>query len=151
MNDKFNTVENLVKNFLSADSDLAGIVNTFEQKLRADVNTYMQHELPAIAVHSTGYGIDVTQSDSRKLAYIDTTIEIVHRGGDLASVDDTVKQITSLVIDKLRLESPLNDGGGFGQAVDDIRIDRADIIPSQINNAFTVIGNVDAQIGIIER
>ena len=148
MDDKFNTIETLEKEFFENDSDFSD-VNLFHTKLKADITTYKQHELPAMAVHAFSFeGLE----GERKLNYIGTAIEITHRGGDLDTVDGQVKTILSRAINKLRAESPLNHGNGFeNQAIEDIRIDNAEIIFDRINSVFTVIGSLEVAIGVYER
>jgi hypothetical protein len=148
MDDKFNTIEKLQKEFFESDNDICQDVKYFHTKLLADPASYNGDQLPAMAIHAIGFE---SVEDERKLNYISTIIEITHRGGDLETVDEKVKKIMSNAIDKLRAESPRNHGNGFTDKVDDIRVDNAEIVFGSSQGTFTVIASIAVSVGIVER
>lgn len=148
MVNKFNAIESSIVSFLSGDSDLSALVNKFHEKIIEDVSRYSVNELPAVAVHSIGYSTD---DEFDRYPFINVYIEIVHAGANLATVDGLVKQIASLVIDKLRSESPGNDGNGLSGTVDEIRIDNFTIAAAPDNAQYRVIAAGQVSVGIVER
>jgi len=147
MQDKFNTVENLILNFLQNDSNVAALVNHFHTKILDDIAKYPNHQLPAVAVHAIGY----SQEESRITNTISAIVEIVNRGGDLESVDGKVKEIASLIIDKLNAESPRDGyGAGLSDNVEDVYIVSANIIPVRLPNGFIVSGICEVNVEIRE-
>jgi hypothetical protein len=132
MTDKFNTTENQIVAFLDADSDIYGLVNLVHAKLKEDQRTYYKHEIPAIGVQVIGYQ---PTEDDRHEKIISCIVEVTSHGGDVAAVDNVVKQIASLVIDKLDAESPYLDGGGISNNFEDIICENASIIPGWLVGA----------------
>ena len=149
MQNKFNEIENKILTFLQNDSDVSALVNYFHTKILADPAKYANHQLPAIAVHSIGY----SNEDQDLIKSIHSVVEVVHRAGDLAAADDKVKEIVSLVIDKLNAESPRDGyGGGLNSPdVDDIYVNSANIVPTQLPNGFIVSGLIDVTVELIEK
>lgn len=149
MNDKFNNLETLTKNFLAADADIAAQVVTFEEKLRDVLADYDQHELPAIAVQTTGYA---SSENLGKAPDIFLTIEVVSRGASLGTIDGKVKEIASLVMDKLRAESPTNDGKGLNENIEIIDVESVQFFPpDNEDNQFTVSAFVNVIMTILEK
>jgi len=149
MLDKFNTIEDKILTFLQNDSEVSALVKYFHTKVLSDIAKYPTHQLPAVAVHAIGY----SNEERSHLKSVRSVVEIVHRAGDLASADTTVKQIASLVIDKLNAESP-RDGYGSGlntTEVDDVYVSGANIIPVALPNGFIVSGLLDVEVEIIEK
>lgn len=147
MNDKFNGVETIIKDFLLADSDVMAIAKLVHEKLRDDILKYSKHETPAIAVHSTGFTGD---ADDRHNSGIGVFIEIVDTGGDLAVIDGRVKQLESIIIDKLRKESPYLGGKGMSAQLDDIVVSGGTIYPWNKTGGFLISGNIDVEVYIKE-
>lgn len=148
MLNKFNAIESAIVSFLNSDAEISALVNKVHEKIIDDVSTYSVNELPAIAVHSMGYTPD---SEIDRYPRVNVYIEIVHTGGTLATVDSTVKQIASMVIDKLRSESPRNDGKGFSGVADDIAIGNFSIFAAPDNAQYRVIAAGQVDVGIVER
>lgn len=147
MDDVFNTIESQINSLLSSDTGITAEVpaGNFHEKLMADTRDYYDHKLPAVATHSIGY----TRGDDGIKRIITSVIEVVHKGGDLASIDGKVKKIMSLIIEKLE-----NENGGYGghlsQNVDNIYVTDADVIPSRSENAFLVSGLIMINCEIVE-
>lgn len=145
MNDVFNTIESELITLLSGDATITAEVpaDHFHEKLKADLKNYYDHMLPAIAAHSIGY----TRGDDGVTHIIHSVIEVVHKGGDLATVDGKVKKIMSLIMDKLNDENRAY-GGLLDQNVEDVYVTGGDVIPAQSENVFLVSGllNVDCEI-----
>ncbi len=148
MLDKFNQSESLVVSFLAADSDLTAMVKKFHEKILDDIFAYNINEVPAIAVHSIAFEPDETFD---RLQRVRVYIEIVHCGGDLQTVDTLVKQITDLVIDKLRLESPTNEGDGLSGNFDVIEIKNFNIVPVPDNTQYRVVATGEILLGFISK
>lgn len=148
MLNKFNAIESAIVSFLNSDAEISALVNKVHEKIIDDVSTYSVHELPAIAVHSMGYTPD---GEIDRFPRVNVYIEIVHTGATLATVDSTVKQIASLVIDKLRSESPRNGGNGFSDVADDVAIGNFSIFAAPDNAQYRVIAAGQVDVGIVER
>lgn len=147
MVDKFNAVENSLKTFLAADTAIAAQVNLFHVKLRDDIAQYANHELPAVAVHSFGYG----EGEDDYFPVINCLVEIINRGGDLDTVDGKVKEIASLAINALRLESPLRGGKGFSGSVESIDVSEALIDFAVDESVYTVFAGIRVNVGLVEK
>ena len=147
MQNKFNTVENLILNFLQNDADVSAQVKYFHQKLKPDPAKYNRDQLPALAVHAHSYQNDGFQKN------ITALVEIVNQGGDMATVDDKVKEIASLVIDKLNAQSARSGYGATlgSDDVDDIQVTTASVNPEPITSGFLGLGHINVQVTITER
>jgi len=152
MDDALNNVETIVKNFIAADTDIAALAPTIHEKIKSNIRNYMDHELPAIAVHCTGY---LEHEGDRHMALAGVFIEIINSGADLSAVDTTVKQILSLVYKKLRDESPHMERGGRGinDELDDIIVREGPVIPwdpEEEDELFLVSGSINAEVYFVE-
>ncbi len=145
MVDKFNRIEQLLKEALEAADSLEA-VQTFREKLENNLEDYYGHQLPAVAIHAVGM-----TPQERRLSGIDVAIEVVDCSGDLQAADSRLKQIVSEVVDFLRRQDPTAGGHVFVDHFQGIRINNVTIIPpNPIENEFIVSSIIDATILIIE-
>lgn len=151
MTNKFNQVESLITAFVSADGDLAAEFNLVHEKLKEETREYHTHQLPACGVWASGYQLG--DQIGGKLAEIQVIVEVVYRGGDLATVDNKVKELASLLTDKFRAESPSNRGLGFSGQAADISVDRIEFIDygKDANMQFTISAFLYLTIGVLEK
>jgi hypothetical protein len=152
LDDMFNEVESQLNTLLSADEDISDLVNYFHVKLKGDIEKYRKTELPACATHFTGY----SDNGEGKFIELRGLIEVVHHGGDISVIDDEVKQIVSLIIQKLLNENPEDGyGAGLSNKVDVIYVDNAEIIPPfpgyQRTKGFFEIAHLDIKVEIYGR
>lgn len=147
MDNKFNTIETIIKDYLDDDTDVKAIAKKVHEKLKADIRKYGKHETPAVAVHCTGFS---GRRENPHVSTINVFIEIVDSGGDLETVDGRVKQLQSIIIDKLRAESPLLGGGGIDEQLESIFISDAAVIPWDAAHGFLISGNINMEVEIVE-
>jgi len=150
MQNKFNVIEGLVLSFLQADTEITALAKSFHEKIKPDIPDYYDHELPAIAVNMNQF----YRPENTIKSTISGVVEIVNLGADLNAMDDTVKELASLVINKLIAESPTNRGRGFNDQVEEILVDDAEIISAPLNEDFTdfaVTAFINISIGVVER
>ena len=147
MNDKFNTIETAIKEFLDDDTEVKAIAKKVHEKLKADIRKYGKHETPAVAVHCTGF---TGKRENPHISAINVFIEIVDSGGDLETVDGRVKELQSIIIDKLRAESPFLGGNGIDEQFDAIFIEDAAVIPWDAAHGFLISGSINMEVEIVE-
>ena len=151
MTNKFNQIESLVAAFVSNDSDLSAEFNLVHEKLKEETREYHTHQLPACGVWASGY--QPGDQLGGLLAQVQVLVEVIHRGGDLATVDNKVKELASLLTDKLRAESPNNRGLGFSGQAADISVERIEFIDygKDANAQFTISAFLYLTIGVLEK
>jgi len=148
VDDKYNAVETLIKDFIEADTAIMAIANLVHEKIKANVRNYHNHEMPAIAVHATNYIGDASERHYSGLAVF---LEVVDAGGNLGTVDVRVKQLMSLLIDKFRKESPFISGQGIDEELEDIVVVDGPVIPwDPEQGVFLVTGNINLEVYFVE-
>lgn len=148
----FNSLESIVVTYLRSESALTALVSSanIAAKLREDPMNFEQSELPAIRVGAYGY----VPTSSPRLNRIQLQIEIVDIKADLETIDSLVKQISALVIDLLRHQSPQlagNNSKNFNEQVEDVRITGGTILFFNLEDQlslFWVGGSIQAEIDI---
>lgn len=148
MNDSLNTVETEIVDFLKGNSNVTGLVaaSKIHEKVREDIKSYLDHELPAVAVHATGY---YDTGDKRKTG-IEVYGEIVYRYGTLATGDNTVKEILSMIRQELNNASPYRDGEGIEEQFDDIYVSEGDVVHWNVKNGWQFMARFFVRVEIME-
>lgn len=154
----YNLIETQIVHTLNAHTWLgtAGTtVVTREAKLRSGPRSYLDHELPAIAVkcfHKRQEHITHEEFDK----FYSFVAFILHRGGALDSVVDTVQKIASNLEDELGLHyGGTNDLSGLGTHADIhggpiVTVGATEFIYTQETEAsFTVLATVDGVVNIV--
>jgi hypothetical protein len=150
MTDKFNTIETQLVAWAQADTDIMAIAALVHEKLKEDPRKYGYNQTPAIAVHALGYESKWGIKDNRHFSEISVFIEVLAHGGDISTLDGQIKQLVSLLIDKLDAESPHRGGKGINNYFDDVYVDRADIEPFSMEKGWLVMGGINVIIEIAE-